>query len=150
MQHWTGPEEHELPVMVVVAGGYGRESVRGFASRGGRLTEVTVTVVATSTTTGTGSIINLTTGQSISIAMNSTFNGTSYPICQEYADWVFEGTFGEVAAFTPITFTSPSTTLTNGTVLAPEPGGFVWNYNNTGITVSTTASPATIEIEYST
>jgi hypothetical protein len=76
---------------------------------------MTISVTATSTTTGKTSVINHTTGQSASANLNSTFQGTSYPLCLQYADFIVEAKSGKVADWEPIQFFNPKVVLADGT-----------------------------------
>jgi hypothetical protein len=108
---------------------------------------VTITVTATSSTTGTAVILNQSSGQTVSQALESTT-----PLCQENAEWIVEDYSADglvpFADFGTVTFTDNSATLiTGGTIDASNASIFDITQNNVVLT-STEIGETTVVVTY--
>ena len=108
---------------------------------------ITVSVTATSLTGGTATIVNHSTGQTVS----HTFSGQP-SLCQENAEWIVED-FEEGSSLVPlanwgtVTFTGASATTGSGT-MSPSGATIINMEQNGRVLTSASASGSSVTVEY--
>ena len=108
---------------------------------------ITVTVTATSLTGGTATIVNHSTGQTVS----HTFSGQP-SLCQETAEWIVEdfesgGSLVPLANWGTVTFTGVSATTGSGTV-TPAGATIIDMEQNGKVLTSVSASSSSVTVTY--
>ncbi|KAF7342621.1 hypothetical protein MSAN_02018900 [Mycena sanguinolenta] len=106
-----------------------------------------LTVTATSSTTGTAVVDNVSSGQSVTVALTSPS-----PLCLANAEWVVEdfqdgGFLIPFADFGTITFTDASATTQSGSTVGPSAGHLInmVQSNEQFTTASSTGNSVTVE-----
>ncbi|KAH0827970.1 peptidase A4 family-domain-containing protein [Lanmaoa asiatica] len=109
---------------------------------------IKTTVTASSTTSGTAVIENLTTGQTVTQALTST-----YALCEQNAEWIVEdfeqnGHLVRFADFGTVNFTSATASGLSGTAYTPS-GAVIIDIEQHGqVLTSVTTSGSTVAITY--
>ncbi|KAH9940061.1 acid proteinase [Epithele typhae] len=108
---------------------------------------ITVSVVATSTTGGTATIVNHSTGQTVS----HTFSGQP-ALCQENAEWIVEdfesgNSLVPLANWGTVTFTGASAGTSSGTV-TPSGATIINMEQNGRVLTNAAASGSSVTVQY--
>ena len=106
------------------------------------------TVTAFSTTSGAAVIENLTTGQTVTQEITS-----SYALCEQNAEWIVEdieenGTLVPFVDFGTVTFSSAIASGPGGTTYTPSGATLIDIEQNGKVLTSVTTSGSTATIEY--
>ncbi len=109
---------------------------------------IQLTVNAYTTTTGLATIDNLTTGQSVSQHLSSSF-----ALCEQDAEWIVEdyeegGSLVPICDFGNIQFTDAYATTANGTRIYPPNGIIVEIEQNGKVYTSVSAGSESVYISY--
>ena len=108
---------------------------------------IRTTVTASSNTSGTAVIENLTTGQTVTQDLTS-----SYALCEQNAEWIvedFEDDNGLVpfADFGTVEFTNATATGPSGTIYTPS-GATIIGIEQNNVLTSVTINESTVIIKY--